>query len=117
MLCMGLQKETLALSCFLCLTAFGRKKNATRFTGGSLLKEDFRKACKEAWIENFSFHDLRHVAIKNWRKAGHDYFKIMKATGHKTMAVFKRYNTVDDEELKSLAMDTSKESQEIPSHN
>ena len=41
----------------------------------------------------------------------------MKATGHKTMAVFKRYNTVDDEELKSLAMDTSKESQEIPSHN
>ena len=41
----------------------------------------------------------------------------MKATGHKTMAVFKRYNTVDDEELKSLAMDTSKESQEIPSYN
>ena len=44
----------------------------------------------------------------------------MKATGHKTMAVFKRYNTVDDEELKSLAMDTymdtSEESQEIPSH-
>ena len=84
-------------------------------------KEDFRKACDEAGIENFRFHDLRHVAINNWRKAGHDYFKIMKATGHKTMAVFKRYNTVDDEELKSLAMDTymdtSKESQEIPSHN
>ena len=117
MLCTGSQKETLALSCFLCLTAFGRKNKATRFTGGSLLKEDFRNACKKAGIENFSFHDLRHVAINSWRKAGHDYFKIMKATGHKTMAVFKRYNTVDDEELKSLAMDTSKESQEMPSHN
>ena len=93
------------------------KTKPPHFTGGSLLKEDFRKACEEAGIENFRFHDLRHVAINNWRKAGHDYFKIMKATGHKTMAVFKRYNTVDDEELKSLAMDTSKESQEIPSHN
>ena len=120
MLCTGSQKETLALSCFLCLTRPGKNK-ATRFTGGSLLKEDFRNACKEAGIENFRFHDLRHVAINNWRKAGHDYFKIMKTTGHKTMAVFKRYNTVDDVEFKSLAMDTymdiSKESQEIPSHN
>ncbi|MEE8383165.1 MAG: hypothetical protein V3R78_14975, partial [Thermodesulfobacteriota bacterium] len=33
-LCTGSQKETLALSCFLCLTAFGRKNKATRFTGG-----------------------------------------------------------------------------------
>jgi len=82
-------------------------------------KETFRKACEKAGIENFRFHDLRHVCINNWRKAGHDYFKIMKATGHKTMAVFKRYNTVDDEELKSLTMDTymdtSEESQEQPS--
>ena len=82
-------------------------------------KENFRKACQKAGIEDFRFHDLRHVAINNWRKAGHDYFKIMKATGHKTMAVFKRYNTVDEEELKSLTMDTymdtSKERQGIPS--
>ena len=69
-------------------------------------KKTFRKTCQKAGIENFRFHDLRHVAINNWRKAGHDYFKIMKATGHKTMAVFKRYNTVDEEELKSLTMDT-----------
>jgi len=38
-LCTGSQKETLALSCFLCLTAFGRKNKATRFTGGSLLSK------------------------------------------------------------------------------
>jgi hypothetical protein len=36
-LCTGAQKETLALLCFLCFTAFGRKNKATRFTGGSLL--------------------------------------------------------------------------------
>ncbi len=36
MLCTGSQKETLALSCFLCFTRPGKNK-ATRFTGGSLL--------------------------------------------------------------------------------
>jgi integrase len=49
------------------------------------------------------FHDLRHTAINNWRLQGHDYFRIMAATGHKTMSVFKRYNTVSREELKILA--------------
>ncbi len=34
--------------------------------------------------------------------AGHDYFRIMAATGHKTMEVFKRYNTVSRDELKAL---------------
>ena len=33
---------------------------------------------------------------------GHDHFRIMAATGHKTMTVFKRYNTVSKEELKAL---------------
>jgi len=32
----------------------------------------------------------------------HDYFKIMAASGHRTMAVFRRYNTVDDNDLQSL---------------
>jgi len=61
-----------------------------------------KKACKEAAIEDFNFHDFRHTAINNWRKKGHDYFKIMAASGHKTISVFKRYNMVDEEELKTL---------------
>ncbi|MBI4795838.1 MAG: hypothetical protein HY790_08395 [Deltaproteobacteria bacterium] len=36
------------------------------------------------------------------RLQGHDYFRIMAASGHKTMHVFKRYNTVSKDELKSL---------------
>jgi integrase len=59
-------------------------------------------ACKKAGIENFTFHDLRHTAINNWRLQGHDYFRIMAASGHKTMGVFKRYNSVSKEELKAL---------------
>jgi len=45
---------------------------------------------------------LRHTAISNWRRQGHDYFKIMAASGHKTMSVFKRYNTVSKDDLKTL---------------
>jgi integrase len=66
------------------------------------IKRGFTTACKRAGIEDFTFHDLRHSAINNWRLQGHDYFRIMAATGHKTMTVFKRYNTVSKAELKTL---------------
>lgn len=66
------------------------------------MKRSFATAVKRAGLEDFTFHDLRHTAINNWRLAGHDYFRIMAATGHKTMGVFKRYNTVTKEELKAL---------------
>lgn len=58
--------------------------------------------CKEAGIEGFVFHDFRHTCINNWRKEGHDYFKIMAVSGHKTISVFKRYNMVDEAELRTL---------------
>ena len=96
-------------------------RNGEPINGLGSFKDDFQKTCREAGIDNFHFHDLRHVCINNWRKAGHDYFKIMKATGHKTIVVFKRYNTVDEDELKSLAMDTYMDTreggQEQPSSN
>ncbi len=66
------------------------------------IREAFEAACRRAEIEEFTFHDLRHTAINNWRLQGHDYFRIMAATGHKTLNVFKRYNTVSKDELKAL---------------
>jgi len=66
------------------------------------IKKGFTTACKRAGIEDFTFHDLRHTAINNWRLQGHDYFRIMAATGHKTMSVFKQYNTVSKDELQAL---------------
>jgi integrase len=78
--------------------------NVFTFKGRSItnIKVGFVKACKRADIEDFTFHDLRHTAINNWRLAGHDYFRIMAASGHKTMSVFKRYNTVSKKELQTL---------------
>jgi len=66
------------------------------------IKRAFKTACKKAGIEDFTFHDLRHTCINNWRLQGHDFFRIMAASGHKTMEVFKRYNTVTEEELRYL---------------
>ncbi len=69
----------------------------------SSIKKGFSSACKRAGIEGCTFHDLRPAAINNCRLQGHDYFRIMAASGHKTMSVFKRYNAVSVEELRSLA--------------
>jgi integrase len=73
-----------------------------RGQGLGAIKTAFKAAVKRAGIEDFTFHDLRHTAINNWRLQGHDYFRIMAVSGHKTMTVFKRYNTVSKEELKAL---------------
>jgi len=66
------------------------------------IRKAFISACTEAKIEGFVFHDFRHTWITNKRREGHDYFKIMAASGHRTMEVFKRYNTVDESDLRTL---------------
>jgi len=59
------------------------------------IRNSFKRACKKAGIEDFKFHDLRHTFNTNMRKAGVERSVIMKITGHKTMSMFERYNTVD----------------------
>jgi len=65
-------------------------------------RQTFQKALKKAGIENFRFHDLRHTFVTNMRKANKQDRAIMKITGHKTMSVFMRYDTVDEEDLKKV---------------
>jgi integrase len=59
------------------------------------IRTSFRNACKIAGIHDFRFHDLRHTFNTNMRKAGVDRSVIMKITGHKSVSMFERYNTVD----------------------
>jgi integrase len=66
------------------------------------IKHSFQTACRRAGIDDFTFHDLRHCALNNLRKAGNDFFQIMAMSGHKTMSVFKRYNLVTEEELSKI---------------
>ncbi len=59
------------------------------------IKTAFWKAVRKAGIKNFRFHDLRHCAVTNLRKAGVNDSVIMSISGHKTYAMFKRYNRID----------------------
>ena len=78
----------------------------------------FVRACQKAGVTKATFHDLRHTFVTNARRTGIDYFRIMAITGHKTMAVFKRYNTIDDHDLRQAIgqldtyLDTSSENAE-----
>ncbi len=72
-------------------------------------KRSWKTALKNAKIKDFVFHDLRHCALNNLRKAGNDFFQIMAMSGHKTMSVFKRYNLVTEDELAGVKWPLAKE--------
>jgi len=50
----------------------------------------FKKACLDAGVGPYRFHDLRHTFNTNMLKAGVSTNVIMKLTGHKTDAMFTR---------------------------
>ena len=54
------------------------------------------------------FHDFRHVAKTNLRNEGNSPTVIMKTSGNKTMSMFKKYNFVDEEDLKGMKCIESK---------
>ena len=67
------------------------------------LKRLWDLAVKKSELGDFTFHDLRRCAINNLRLAGNDHFTIMAISGHKTPSVFKRYNVVTEEEVRSVS--------------
>jgi len=79
-----------------------KHQNVFTYRGNPMttIKHSFQDACKKAGIKDFRFHDLRHTFNTNMRKAGVDRSVIMKITGHKTMAMFERYNTVDSDDAR-----------------
>src|SRR5579859_2760855 len=63
-------------------------------------KNGFKWACEKAGLAGFHFHDLRHCAVTNMRKAGVPESVIMSVSGHKTNAVFRRYDQIDRSDRK-----------------
>jgi integrase len=62
------------------------------------MKTAFNAACRRAGIQDFRFHDLRHCAVTNLRKAGVAQNVIMSISGHKTDSMLRRYDKVDRED-------------------
>jgi integrase len=54
-------------------------------------RHDWEKALKEAKIEDFRFHDLRHTAASYLAMNGATLAEIAEVLGHKTLQMVKRY--------------------------
>jgi len=67
------------------------------------IKRTFRTATRKAGIEDFKFHDLRHCAATNLRRAGVDTVTAMKIVGHKSEKMHHRYNSVSEADLTKAA--------------
>jgi integrase len=64
------------------------------------VRRPFEMACRQAGIADLVFYDRRHTVVRNMRRAGVGYFRIMAITGHKTMSAFRRYHTLDHRDLR-----------------
>ena len=62
-------------------------------TGSRLtdVKKSFVAACREAQIEDFHFHDLRHTTGTRLADSGSDAFAIAEVLGHRDLQTTKRY--------------------------
>jgi integrase len=58
---------------------------------------------KKVGIRGFRFHDLRHCAATNLRRAGVDTATAMQIVGHKSDKMWKRYNAIAETDLLDAA--------------
>jgi integrase len=67
------------------------------------LRKAWASACKRASFDGLLFHDLRRSAVRNMRLAGLAESVAMQISGHRTRAIFDRYDIVGIRELNEAA--------------
>jgi integrase len=64
-------------------------------------RKSFSTACSKAGLNGVWVHDLRRSFVTNARRAGVPESVVMRMTGHRTRAVFDRYNIVSDDDVRA----------------
>ena len=64
----------------------------------------FIRVCRDAGIEDFSFHDLRHTYASQLRIAGADLDYVRRMLGHSDLRMTLRYSHLGPDDLDSTAM-------------
>ena len=59
----------------------------------------FERVRKEADMEDFRFHDLRHEATSRFFEKGLSIMEVSAITGHKDLAMLRRYTHLRAEDL------------------
>jgi integrase/recombinase XerD len=67
-------------------------------------RRDFKKLCQKLKLDGFdgSFHAFRRKFARSYVKNGGNLFYLMKALGHTTLAMSKKYVEVETEDLKDM---------------
>jgi integrase len=81
------------VSGYVFVTRNGRPYYPSKISGA------FKKACGNAGLTGVTYHDLRHSFCTNMRRAGVDTLTTMAISGHRSIEVFKRYNTIAPQDL------------------
>lgn len=59
----------------------------------------FSRLVKKLGIKDLRYHDLRHTALTRLRRAGVDVLTMQRVSGHKTLDMLRRYNTITEADL------------------
>lgn len=89
------------------LAGLDRNEPIVPYTAGSL-SPVFKRLCDQVGIQDLRLHDLRHTCATRLRRAGVDWFTVMRLLNHKSPKTAARYQTIDEQDLTGAAAKLSR---------